>query len=237
MADITKIPYITIVFENQLTHRELPLFRGAIISKVPEKYVLFHNHLKGSFRFAYPLIQYKIIEGKAALFCIGDGTDEIRHFFSNSDLHLYIGEKESIFSVENTWAKQWILQTWNDSFLYSLQRWVPFNKHNYNKYLKSEGLIEKVDLLESILIGNILSMSKTLGHHFASQVECKILEVNNPRPYYHKGVLLQGFNIIFKTNVYLPNYIGIGKAASMGFGVIRQLGIRNDQKSDIYGNE
>ena len=92
MADITKIPYITIVFENHLMHRELPLFRGAIISKVPEKYVLFHNHLKGSFRFAYPLIQYKIIEGKAALFCIGDGTDEInngyyRHGMTLSCIH------------------------------------------------------------------------------------------------------------------------------------------------------
>ncbi|MBO5632471.1 MAG: hypothetical protein J5965_25735 [Aeriscardovia sp.] len=237
MEDITRIPYITIVFENRLMQREIPLFRGAIISKVPERYVLFHNHLNSGFRFAYPLIQYKLINGKAALFCIGKGTDEIRHFFSNSDMHLSIGEKESIFKVENTWAKQWILQTWNDSFSYSLHRWVPFNKNNYNKYLNSEGLIEKVNLLESILIGNILSMSNTLGHHFDSPVECKIIKVNNPRPYYHKGILLQGFDILFNTNVYLPNYIGIGKGASMGFGVIKQSGTIKDKKNELYGNE
>jgi len=31
------------------------------------------------------------------------------------------------------------------------------------------------------------------------------------------------FNIEFKTNVFLPNFIGLGKGVSIGFGTIKQI--------------
>ena len=223
MPDITKIPYLTILFGNRIKPYEIPAFRGAVISKVPKELVLFHNHLGEGFRFSYPLIQYKTIRDKAAIICIGEGTQEISRFFENADLTLRLGETDAVFSVENVWAGQWILQTWQDTFLYSVRNWLPLNKTNYEKYGAAEGVMDRIRILESVLTGNLLAMGKGLSHHFEKPVECTITDLSTMRQFTFKGVRLQGLDITFKTNVYLPDFIGLGKGASMGFGVVKQL--------------
>ena len=230
MNRFTKIPYLTILFRNNLKLYEIPAFRGAIISKIPDNLVLFHNHLDEGFRFSYPLIQYKTIGGKAALFCIGEGTREVASFFEESDFLLRIGDREESFSVENVWANQWLLQTWEDSFHYSMRRWLPLNKANYELYSATEEGIERNRLLESVLIGNLLSMSKGLGHFYESDVTCTITDIDNTRFYSHKKVRLQGFDIRFKTNVFLPDFIGLGKGASMGFGIVKSIKVQNQEQ-------
>lgn len=217
-----RIPYIVIVFQNELKTREIPLFRGAVLSKVPVELTLFHNHKDKSFRFSYPLIQYKTISGKAAILCLGEGTSEIEQFFSNSDFKLQIGKREEVFTIDKIWAGQWLIQTWDGTFYYTTRHWLPFNKTNYSKYQGCEGLSEKTKALERILAGNILSMGKGLGHFFESQVQCTITQLYNARTYSFKDVLLQGYDIDWKTNLYIPNHIGLGKGSSIGFGVTRE---------------
>ena len=236
MDSLKKIPCLTILFGNPLRPYEVPAFRGAVISKIPKELTLFHNHLGESFRFSYPLIQYKAISGKAAVVCIGEGTREIGNFFARADFQLRIGEREEAFTVENVWASQWMLQTWNDSMLYSLRRWLPLNKSNYELFHKTEGIVERTKLLESILTGNLLSMSKGLGHYFEKPVSCIITNLEHAQVYTHKNVKMQGFNLLFRSNVYLPDFIGLGKGASMGFGTVKC--IKTKTKEDSYdGNE
>ena len=230
MNRFTRIPYLTVVFRNNLKLYEIPAFRGAVISKIPKELILFHNHIDEGFRFSYPLIQYKTIGGKAALFCLGDGTREVANFFAGSDFQLRIGNREESFSVENVWANQWVLQAWDDSFHYSLRRWLPLNKTNYELYSATEGIVERNQLLENVLTGNLLSMSKGLGHFHESEIFCTVTDIDNTRFYSHKGVRLQGFDIRFKTNVYLPDFIGLGKGASMGFGTVKSDKIHNQEQ-------
>lgn len=229
--ELKKIPYLTVVFNNRLRSYEIPAFRGAVISRVPKELVLFHNHLDETFRFSYPLIQYKIINNKAAIVCIGDGTREVESFFTGGDIHLSIGDRKEVFGVENAWAREWILQTWSGQFTYSLHKWLPFNSTNYQKHSYLEGIVEQTQMLESILIGNLLSMSKGLDCFFDNQVSCKITSIYNSRLYTHKDIKFQGYDLVFKTNIYLPDYIGIGKGASMGFGIIKHINDNNKGKA------
>jgi len=48
------------------------------------------------------------------------------------------------------------------------------------------------------------------------------LEVLKEKPITFKGGRRQCFDIRFKTNVFLPEYIGLGKGTSKGFGVVRR---------------
>ena len=88
MDNLVKIPYLIVRFENELAPYEVPAFRGAILAQVPKKLVLFHNHTDDGFRYHYPLIQYKRIKGRAAIVCVGEGTNEIEHFFLNEQLDM-----------------------------------------------------------------------------------------------------------------------------------------------------
>jgi hypothetical protein len=120
-------------------------------------------------------------------------------------------------------ASQWLLQPWEDTFTYTITRWLPFNSENYAKYKQLNGMVERVQMLEQLLVGNILSMCTGLGVHMDSEVKCTITQILNEDVYIYKGVKMQGYSIAFSSNIYLPHSIGLGKGVSHGFGVVEKI--------------
>lgn len=200
------------------------MFRGAIVKAVKESEIdLFHNHTDEGLIYRYPLIQYKRIHQKAAIVCIGEGTEAIGEFFSSSNFKVDIGNRPVELEVESIKANKTLVQVWDSPFCYTIRKWLPFNKENYEQYLQLESLADKYALLERLLIGNILSFAKGVGIHFEKQVECKITESSEPLSIVHKGVKLMGFDVAFKTNVSLPDFIGLGKGVSVGKGMVKRM--------------
>ena len=112
------------------------------------------------------------------------------------------------------------MQTWNHPFSYQIFRWLPLNKNNYHKYLKTEGIIERVSLLEGILKGNLLSMLKGLNIYLDDELTIKITNLSEPYILHNKNVALMAFNADFSCNLSIPDNVGIGKNASIGCGVL-----------------
>lgn len=211
-------------FSNPIYTSEIPMFRGAIVKAVEQSGIdLFHNHTDEGLIYRYPLIQYKRIHQKAAIVCIGEGTEAIGQFFSSCNFNVNIGDRHVELEVESIKANKTIVQVWDSPFCYTIRKWLPFNKENYEQYLQLESLADKYALLERLLIGNILSFAKGVGIHFEKQVECKITESSEPLSIVHKGVKLMGFDVAFKTNVSLPDFIGLGKGVSVGKGMVKRM--------------
>lgn len=221
---MNKTKILTIRFENEIRREEIACFRGAVINAMESANVLFHNHTDDDgLRYAYPLIQYKRINQKAAIVCLGEGTEAIGEFFAGGNFEVSIGERAVSLKVDSVDAKQVLVQCWDDGFSYHLRRWLPFNKQNYEKYCLMDGIVEKTTFLESLLIGNILSFAKGIGVHFEKKVVCKIILLSEPLTIVHKGIRLMGFDVDFVTNVTLPDYIGLGKGVSVGKGIIKRI--------------
>ena len=85
-----------------------------------------------------------------------------------------------------------------------------------------DGLTEKVTFLENILIGNLLSFTKGINVFLDFHIQCKITQINFPQLIINKDVKLMSFNIDFQSNIYIPEYIGIGKSTSIGYGIVTQ---------------
>ena len=194
-----------IFFHNEIAPEEVPAFRGAVIANSGSESLLFHNHESDErLRYRYPLIQYKRINRKAAIVC-----------------------------VERTNAYRHLLQLWDTMFIYRIRKWLPLNQVNYAKYMALESLAEKYAMLEKLLTGNILSMAKGLGIRFEKQVECKIVAMEEPCLITYKGVKMMAFDAKFKSNVSLPDYIGLGKGVSLGMGTV----VRKYEKKNEDNNE
>ena len=225
-----KTRILTIRFNNELAAHELPLFRGAVIAALDHKLTLFHNHRDdGGFRFAYPLIQYKILGGKAAIVCIDAGTEAIGEFFASQRFAARIGDRDVELEVAGVRSQQFNVQVWNAEFRYRLRRWAPLNAANYERYRQLDSLADRCAMLERILTANILSMAKGIGLQFSSQVVCRISHLSEPYTKVAKGVRMQCFDAAFTSNVSLPSGIGLGKHTSINFGVVgRQRHTHND---------
>jgi len=221
-----RISILCIRFDNELRMNEIPMFRGAVVAALRTDNVLFHNHSDNGLRYAYPLIQYKRINGKAAIVCIGGGTESIGEFFSNMNKPLLLGNREIVLSLNSVKADKILVQVWNatDSgqgcFDYTLRKWLPLNSDNYAEYQSIDGLKERYAMLEKIIVGNILSFAKGLNITLDKQITCSITEIEEKSPLRYKGVKFAAFDVCFKSNVSLPNFIGLGKGVSHGFGMI-----------------
>lgn len=213
---------LTIQTDADIYQKDVPLFRGAVLNCIGDKAsLLFHNHLNdGKFRYAYPLIQYKCLGGKAAIVCIEEGVDLIGQFLAEASDKLKIGERDIEWRTRRIQPARLLIQTWEDSFKYHISRWLPLNTKNYHLYQNTEGLVERIALLENILKGNLLSMLKGLEIHLEQELIVKITELSEPYILYNKGVGLTAFNADFNCNLTIPNNVGIGKNASIGYGIV-----------------
>lgn len=216
---------LTIRTDAEISQNEVPLFRGAVINSLGEHpNVYYHNHLDNDkFRYSYPLIQYKRLDGKATIVCVEDGVDIIGQFLTEVDGKLTIGERKITCNTGRIQPARILVQTWEDLFCYHISRWLPLNSKNYQLYQNIDGVVERVNFLENILKANLLSMLKGLDIHLEKELVLKIMELSDPYLVSNKGVKMMAFNADFKCNLSIPNYLGVGKNASIGYGTVHQL--------------
>lgn len=219
-----KIRILTVTFNSVLQPWEIPAFRAAIAEKTGKDNILFHNHLgNNGFLYKYPLIQYKSVNGKPAIMCIEEGVDEIHKYFENRDWSVFIGNRQLEMKIHSLSMNQFTMQVWDKDYHYSIRNWLALNQENINNYKAIDSLSKKVEFLEKILTANIISFAKGINWDIDRQVYIKLKEMAPPRPVKLKGKTLLGFNLEFNSNVFLPNYIGLGKGVSKGFGVIKKI--------------
>lgn len=213
---------LTINYDLPITQREIPHFRGAVIASLEHKDILFHNHTgEDTLRYSYPLIQYKPIHKKAAVMGIGKGIDAITHLLSIPNYNFQIGKKSVEMHIESVNAYDHEITVSEEAtHRYRLQNWLPLNSSNYAQYLNSETLVERIQILERVLIGNILAFMKGIDIHLEERINVHITDITGQRPITYKRVKLMAFDIEFKTNISLPQHIGVGKNASVGCGVL-----------------
>ena len=218
-----EVKQVVVVFSCTLSDKEVPLFRGAMLHAVQGESTLFHDHIGEGFRYRYPLIQYRPMEGYASVIGLEEGVEAIDRFLAEGDIcKVRIGRRTEpllvtcIKRLQTTFAL-----TAETEQTYVIRHYLPFNQENYKAYQEMDSLIERYALIEKCIVGNILSLAKSLGVFFDQKVVAKLVAVDNEALYKYKNIKMVGFDLKFKTNVQLPQYIGLGKGVSLGFGEIR----------------
>jgi len=215
------VPNIEISFKTspQLNFSDTARLRG-FIGRLFSENILLHNHENESLRYTYPRVQYKIIDPHSIIIGLAEGVKALR-LLAQLD-RIVIGHEDiqiEDFQINESQARWGILK---DQFSYSfLTPWLALNEKNYEKYQKIGRWIERKKLLESILIGNIISISKSLGYTVDEPITAKIIDMKEVKANL-KGTPMLGFLGTFSVNFEIPDYWGIGKSVSRGFGTIRR---------------
>lgn len=224
-----KLRTLLVVFENEIPPGRITAFRGAVIEKVGREHTLFHNHLgKDIFSYKYPLIQYKTIDRKPAIFCVGQGVDVIHQLFGKRNWTIDLQGEKIDLKVGRVDLKSTNLGVWQKKFSYNIWNWQALNEKNWEQYRNLESLSDKTSILTRILKGNILSFAKGVEWKVEDQIDVVIRDIKMEKNARMKDVHVKTFSMDFVTNVYLPDFMGLGKGASSGFGIIRK---KQEQKN------
>lgn len=218
---MTENRILIIKFKNPLYKHEIEMFRGAILNKIKNNSnILFHNHTENGFRYAYPLIQYKRINQKAAIVCMDEGVDVIGKVLSVCNDEVLLGNRKYQMEVDEVQSVKFDFHISDKLVEYNIENWIPLNQSNLEKYNTLHGIADKCNFLENILVGNILSLAKGLGIHLDSMINCHILQINDTGFQTFKGVQFLSLDLIFTTNVCLPDFVGLGKGTSLNHGTV-----------------
>ena len=195
--------------------------RGFFGNLFREHSPLLHNHFQdGSLRYAYPLVQYKVINKVPYLVGLQEGAELLIDLFLKIKFLEIDGQKYTVFS-KNIVRENFELFETDKIFKYKfLTPWMALNQQNYKKFVEADARGQK-QLLRKILTGNILSFYKSLDFIVKNE-----LDVVTSVRYIHtnfKNKRMLAFVGEFAVNAVLPDFIGIGKSVSRGFGAIKML--------------
>ncbi|MEW5819872.1 MAG: CRISPR-associated endonuclease Cas6 [Cyanobacteriota bacterium] len=206
-----------------LNRGETHLLRG-YLGNLFKEYDLVHNHNTetGKEIYRYPLIQYKVLDNKPTIIAIGGEAIDVltKMLIKTKEINikgLIIPVYEKNFTIlEQNYGCSDELITYE-----FINPWIGLNQQNYIKYKTLQDVADKEELINKCLIGNIMSISKYLNYTVQNKLEAK----NNLKEH---AVILKGNNVLgfkgyFKTNFKLPDYIGLGKSVSRGYGCIKKV--------------
>ncbi len=201
-------------------HAPASLLRAFFATQFNE-YSLLHQHSADRLIYRYPLVQYKMINGAPMVIGINDGAEVLKLVYDKYD-EIKLGEEvyeivEKGISVKN---QEFGISDKIHSYEFATP-WLALNQENYLKYYSMRDREERQEFLRKTLIGNLLSMSKSLDYQVPDKIKCDI-DVNI-RKSRLKDVNVMTFIGEFCANFIIPDYLGVGKSVSRGFGTVKQL--------------
>lgn len=222
----------TIKFEGKLRQGEEQLFRGALLHLIGDNTsLLLHNHVGNGLRYSYPLVQYKVLDGCAAVVGIADGADDVMRLPKHCQL--LIGEQPREYQLTNINIQPYTPVVGNEPKMYAVTRYIPLNTSNMEEFDSLPALTDRVCLLENIINANILAFFKGIGYHCDDEIHTAISSIERKYDLYYKRVKFYAFDLKVITNATLPDGIGLGKSPSVGFGVVRRIAVPKIFKSKL----
>ena len=202
--------------------------RGFFATRFNE-YALLHQHIDvDKLLYRYPRIQYKILDGVPLVLGIEEGAEVLKDIYDKYD-EIKLGENTYTIVERGIALKEEEFGISTELITYEfITPWIALSQNNYQRYLESSRE-QRRELLRRTLIGNILSASKGLDYVVLEEIKVAIGGLRL-RKCELKGTPFIGFLGEFMVNFAIPDYMGLGKSVSRGFGTVRRgekgIGVR-----------
>jgi hypothetical protein len=202
----------------ELQTRDAHKLRGYFGNLFKEHSPLLHNHYDdGSARYAYPLVQYKVIDKTPLLVGFQEGAELLVSLFLKIREIQIAGQNYPVLA-KNIQQKQYDLNVNQQLYNYRFKTlWMALNQENHRIYQQLDENA-KTEFLNRQLQNNILSFYKGLSFRTTDRIMA-VTRVNEKQTQFKDQPMLV-FDGEFTTNAFLPEMAGIGKAVSRGFGTV-----------------
>lgn len=205
---------------NKEVKQDVAKLRGYIGNTFKE-YPILHNHFEGKLLYSYPLVQFQVVNGEASILGIEEGANLLKKLAPQiNELKL----NDSYYRVEDCILneKEYNVGPSRKELYYKFcTPWLALNSKNHPKYKAIQTWKDKKLFLNNILVGNLLSMSKGLGIIVDRKLYVK--SILNHGSFRFKSVNMLGFTGEFKVRFNIPDFFGLGKGVSQGFGTVRRI--------------
>jgi len=203
-----------------LRPHHIPQFRGGVIESAGRENDLFHNHKPDGSNDQRPaLIQYRVVQGCAAIWGIGEGANALERWWLSAPDALHFGGRTYPLQAAEVRRENFQLGMAPHWKYYRLHDYLALNTENYLRWLDTPHLVGRAELLDSVLTGHLLGFCETAGWQLPERLEAQVVDIHQRKKTRYHDTNLMAFEITYRCNIILPEGIALGKAVSHGFGV------------------
>jgi len=219
---ILEITEYRLRLERELHPGEAPQLRGFFGSKFADQVLLHHHRPDGTLLYQYPRVQFKVLQRTALVIGLAEGSELLSRLWLEID-HAAIGLKSYPVLEASIRKREVEFGETDVPVRYRfLTPWLALNQENEQRYRAATTRKERIALLERILVGNCLSFAKSFDYMVTATLCADCAELTGVRTTL-KGVPMRAFVGSFTINFLLPDYVGIGKSVSRGFGTVERF--------------
>ncbi len=231
-AKVGKLDLYALTFDLPFRLKDISKFRGAFVEMVGWENDLFHNHNNqegnsSGYMHRYPLIQYRVHGGHAAILGINEGANTLEdlHRSGAFDRFCLQGRSFPLQVLHRNRDRGVEMQVTEALHRYRIYCYQPFVGESYRKYKSTPDLTGKVSILETLLRNHIVSFAYGVGVDLPETPRIKVTlnDIDRVKKVKMKDSSRMGFDMVFSVNAILPEGVGIGKNTSHGYGFILPL--------------
>jgi hypothetical protein len=208
-------------FSRLLSPGEATHLRGYFGQAFSGEVLLHHHNTDGSLRYAYPLVQFKVLDRTAHLIGLAEGSELVTRLWAEVDRARIGADDLPVLESGLTRRREGIGEAAEPIAYRFSTPWLGLNQDNHRRYQATADPAVRRALLERVLVGNCLSLAGACGRRVAARLEADA-EGLRPRTTRLKGVEMLGFVGTFRINFRLPDRVGVGKSVSRGFGTVER---------------
>ena len=183
---------------------------------------ILHNHNSEGFDYRSPRVRYLVLNGVPQIASFGPGVVVLEYLYRET---FTLQVSDDLYEVTGVELYDDLVQIGvsDELIAYMSQTpWLALNQKNHGVFNNFDGQRERRQFLERILVGNYLSLGKTLGIFFEKRVEV-FLDEWTQVVVENKGISMRGFIVSFRSNMLLPFGLGLGKWTAKGYGLMDKL--------------
>jgi len=169
----------------------------------------------------YQALQCKYIKNELMVIGIGQGAGLLRQLAEGRDTILTGENACTITGRDSTIRNEEFGITGSLHTYEFLTPWLALNQQNAKKFYDLKGKPERDAFMQKLLLGHLNALAKSLDYKPPVPISCE------PKVRFRRE-RIDDENVIvflgkFRTNLSIPDFLGIGQSVSRGFGTIRHI--------------
>jgi hypothetical protein len=213
------LPIFTLTLEpSDPLHFSIDELRSFFHKKSAE-YTRLHKGSTPGFIHRYPVVQCKQIKSMLMVIGISQGADLLQEISGNAK-EFRSGENTCILSGRDREIRNEEFGISDKILTYEfLTPWLALNQQNAKKFYDLKGKPERDAFMQKILTGHLITLARSIDYDLPAPLMCESRVRFKRQRIHQENVMV--FLGTFRTNLRIPDYLGVGQSVSSGFGTIR----------------
>lgn len=192
-----------------------------LLNKKLAEYTMSRKNNTSGFIYRYPVLQCKQIKTNLMVTGISQGADCLCQL-TRDRTHLGAGASMCRILARDPKIRHEMFGIQDTFITYEFQTpWLALNQQNAKKFYDLKGKPARDAFLQKLLTTQLTTLAKSVDYQLTAPISCEA-KVRFRRDQICRETVMV-FLGKFRTNLTIPDNLGIGRSVSLGYGTIKRI--------------